>query len=137
MDWEQCRLEKFVKDISKDDDLIKSLQLAADKKIKTADILPWNDITAASKIVLIYDALREVLEAMAIIRGFKIYNHECYYAFLKEIVLEDDFAESFDEFRKLRNAINYYGQDITIDDARNISQEMIMLFNSLNNDINL
>jgi len=78
------------------------------------ELLPLNEITTASKISLAYDSLREVLEALAIKRGFRVYNHECYVAFLKEIMRDSFLGEDFDEIRKLRNEINYYGKDVAL-----------------------
>ena len=39
-------------------------------------------------------------------KGFKIYNHECYTAFLKQVIEKSDLGEDFDEIRKIRNAVN-------------------------------
>lgn len=76
------------------------------------------NVTLASKISLAYDFLRELLEALTLNKGFKIYNHECYAAFLKEILNESDLGDGFNEVRKIRNDINYYGQDISIKEAK-------------------
>ena len=76
---------------------------------------------------MVYDCLREVLEALAIKKGFKIYNHECFCAFLKNICNEFSFAESFDRFRKIRNKINYYGKKVELVDAERLIKDMISL----------
>ena len=93
----------------------------------SSNILELNDKTATSKISLIYDSIRELLEAIATKKGYKIYNHECYCAFLKEIVKDSEAGSIFDEFRKIRNGINYYGKDITKDEAKELVKNMLLL----------
>lgn len=63
-----------------------------------------------SKFVLLYDALRCYLEFIALDRGYKIYNHDCYTSFLKEIVGDSAAADKFDKFRYSRNGLEYYGK---------------------------
>ena len=77
-----------------------------------------NEVNAASKFSLAYDSLREVLEALSLKNGFKVYNHECYTYFIKEILKENYKGDEFDEIRKARNKVNYYGQEITIDESK-------------------
>ena len=63
----------------------------------------------------------------AIKKGFKIYNHECFTAFLKEFMDLDSESIDFDNFRKIRNSINYYGEDITIEDAESLISKIRLL----------
>lgn len=86
--------------------------------------LVLNAVTAGSKISLAYDALRELLEMLALQQGYKIYNHECYTTFLKEILLKSAWGDEFDELRRIRNAINYYGKAVLPDEAREIILRM-------------
>jgi uncharacterized protein (UPF0332 family) len=74
-----------------------------------------------------YDSLRELIEALALKKGFKIYNHECYTAFLKEIINEPRLGEEFDKVRIVRNSINYYGKRISIEDARKVINSITLL----------
>ncbi len=67
---------------------------------------------------MFYDVLRELLEALALQNGFKIYNHECYTCFLRSVIKDENFALEFDSLRLLRNAINYYGKKIELSDAK-------------------
>ena len=76
MDWLECNKKKFVKDVKIDKNLINSLIKSSGKKLSTQDSITLNDDTATSKVSLTYEALRELLEALAISNGFKIYNHD-------------------------------------------------------------
>lgn len=84
MDWNECVKKRIAKSVSEDRNLVKSARDIAELKIKSADALP--DEHYYGKISLLYDALREYLECLALEKGYKIYNHECYTAFLKEIL---------------------------------------------------
>jgi hypothetical protein len=120
MDWEECFKKKIVKEIKKDTEMIKSLIESSKNKLESSNELKMNEVTAVSKFSLAYDSLRELLEALAIENGYKIYNHECFTSFLKEILNEKEKGNNFDEIRKIRNDVNYYGKQITIEEAEEI-----------------
>lgn len=105
--------------------MIKSAREIADVKIKSADALP--NSLYYGKISLLYDALREYLECIALENGYKIYNHECYTAFLKEIMDLSQEADVFDKLRKIRNGINYYGKKIDEGEAHQTINDLRLL----------
>lgn len=113
--------------------LIKSLTESSRDKLESEKRLAMDDVTAASKLTLAYGALRELLEALALKNGYKVYNHECYTAFLKEIVGESEMGDEFDEIRRLRNAINYYGKRISARDAERFISRVRKLRGYINN----
>lgn len=113
-------MKRLAKEISTDENLINSLIATSKNKLISQEMLPLNETTTTAKISLAYDALREILEALAIKKGFKVYNHECYTAFLKEIIKNSFLGDDFDEIRKLRNDINYYGKDIAIEECTEV-----------------
>lgn len=131
MDLINCKKKRFVKEIILDSNLIKSLIESAKNKLSTQELITLNAVTATSKVCLTYDSLRELLEALAVKNGYKIYNHECYTAFLREVMDESLLAGSFDEMRKLRNAINYYGKKISLNEAKEIISELKKLINKV------
>ncbi len=131
MDWQSCKRGKFVKEVQPDKSLIQSLQVSSHKKQNTQKLLPLNDDTTTSKISLAYDALRELLEAYSIMKGYKLYNHECYTAFLKEIIQQSAYADTFDVIRKIRNDINYYGKNITAEEGESIIKDIEELIKAI------
>jgi hypothetical protein len=131
VDWIECNSQGIVKKISVDKELASSLRGTSKKKYKTAGKLKIDETTASSVISLFYDSLRELLEATAIESGYKIYNHECYCAFLQEILNNPDLGNQFDRFRKIRNSINYYGKDISPGEAKTIKSEIKSLIKKL------
>lgn len=124
MDWTACKKNRLVKEVKEDKNLIDSLKKSAEKKMKSQELLTLDNDTAAAKTSLAYDSLRELLEALAIKKGFKIYNHECYCAFLKEKVDLSSMGDRFDKIRKIRNDINYYGKDISSEESITIIKEI-------------
>ena len=82
-------------------------------------------MTAVTIVSIYYDALREILEALAIKNNLKIYNHDCFCAFLKEILKDSNLGEDFDRFRQIRNKINYYGKAVSKAEAKELIEDMI------------
>ena len=120
MDWVECNKKRVVKRVSVDESLINSLIKSSKNKFDSGRKLELDEITSSSKISLMYDSLRELLEALALKNKYKIYNHNCFTAFLKERLNEFLIAEEFDEIRKIRNSINYYGKEIDLFNTRRV-----------------
>jgi len=127
IDWETCKAERLAKPVQSDKEMIISLIKLANDREKTASLLPINDVTKETVISLLYDVSRELLEALALKHGYKIYNHECYTPFLRVIINDEQFALEFDSLRKLRNGINYYGKKIELRDASRIASTTKLL----------
>ena len=72
MDWKECKDKKFVKNIHGDNNLIISLLKSSKNKLESNLKLVLDQTTASTKVSIIYESLRELLEALAIKKGFKI-----------------------------------------------------------------
>lgn len=124
MDWKECINKRIVRSAETDDELIKSLIETSKNTLLSADFLFLNETTSVSKLSLCYDSLRELLEALALKKGYKIYNHECYTGFLKDIIGDSELSERFNRIRLLRNSVNYYGQKVDLRDAKDKIEEL-------------
>lgn len=71
MDWRECNFKRIVKEVKPDFNMTKSLKKSSENKLKSENQLPLDEITASSKISLAYDSLRELLEALALEKGYK------------------------------------------------------------------
>lgn len=131
MDWKQCIKKRYTKETSKDFNKAESYKEIIESKLESARILPQHHFYA--KITLMYDALRTILEIKALQEGYKIYNHECYTAFLKEILNLSGAGDQFDELRMIRNGINYYGKEITLEESKEIIQKLERLIKKFKN----
>jgi putative ubiquitin-RnfH superfamily antitoxin RatB of RatAB toxin-antitoxin module len=127
MDWKECIKKKIAKRVQVDTNLIDSLIKTSGNKLISENKLAMEDTTAGSKISLVYDSLRELLEALSIKSGYKIYNHEGYTPFLKEIIKKTTIGEEFDEIRKIRNSINYYGKSVSAEEAVRVIERIKIL----------
>lgn len=123
-DFKECLKKRIAKEVNEDEGLVSSLIKTSKNKLESESKLELTEITAGSKISLLYDSIRELLEALAIKNGYKIYNHECYTYFLKEILNESIKADEFDDLRKIRNNINYYAKDISIKEAKDVLERI-------------
>ena len=133
MDFKECLKKRIAKEVNEDKELIDSLIKTSQNKFDSEKKLELNDVTSNSKISLLYDSLRELLEALAIKNKYKIYNHECYTYFLKEILNESIKGDEFDDLRKIRNNINYYAKDITIEEAKDLLERIMKLREEISN----
>ena len=121
-DFDYYIKEGSVKRQSVDVELAKSLKddamLRAEKVVK----LPVKEF---SKIIFenVYDALRELLDAVLALEGYKSYSHEASIAYLKKFGVEDSLLAELDSFRYKRNSSKYYGKSLSGEDA-----EAIMYF---------
>jgi len=128
-------IEDFIKEgkvrvVEKNESLIKSLVKTADEDYRFFNGMKIDDISARKLVSNFYDILRALLEAFALSKGYKIYSHEAFTYFLKEIQ-EDLLAKKFDRFRRIRNDINYYGKDVSIIEAEDNINEIKLLIKTI------
>ena len=135
MNWKKCKFDRFVKNVREDKGLIESLIKSSENSLESSKLLILKETTSQAKFSLAYDSIREILEALALKKGYKIYNHECYVAFLKEICLEEKLSFRFNRFRFLRNQIHYYAKKINLndfkiffEDLKNFRKEILEVF---------
>jgi hypothetical protein len=110
------------KDIQKSNALIKM----SNKNMKFLLTLPINDSSSSTIFTSLYEALRQILEAIALKKGFKVYSHEAYTSYLEELN-EYSISQKFDRYRKLRNGANYYGKSIPIEVTKNVKEEILRI----------
>ncbi len=119
-----------VKKASPDLALIKSLVATAESDLKFLKKLQINENSARKIMSNYYDVLRSILEAVSALKGYKIYSHEAFTYFLQE-KNENLIAEKFDRFRKIRNKINCYGKNISVEEVKENSAEILNLIREL------
>ena len=96
--------------------------------------LEQTKLTELSKRKLVtnyYDSLRSLLEAISILKGYKIYSHEAFTYFLKDELHQNILSLKFDRFRKIRNGLNYYGKSIQLNEAKEIIEELNRVINEI------
>ena len=99
--------------------------------IKTAKIIQLNENTLKSIFRELYEGLREYCEAIGYLKGYKFLDHESIGYFLRDVIKEQSASKKFDRYRKLRNGINYYGEDIDIETVKEAIIEIPRLIKEL------
>ena len=108
-----------------------SLFKSSIQAIKTAKIIPLNITTLKTIIRELYEGLREYCEAIGYLHGYKFLDHESIGFFLRDILKEQSIYKKFDRYRRLRNRINYYGDDIEINSVKEALFEIPRLIREL------
>ena len=114
---------KEVRKAEFDKGLFDSLVATAKLDLKFLESLKIDEYSARKIMSNYYDVLRSILEAMALKEGYKVYSHEAFTFYLKEKG-ELEISLKFDRFRKKRNAINYYGENVSVEEVREYSKEI-------------
>lgn len=112
LEWEKCIKKGLIRRTAINRGLIVSLIKTAKEGLGFFSGAAVKDETAGILFKNYYDLLREICEAVALSKGYKIYQHEAITSFLREVLREDTIASKFDRFRQLRNGIHYYGRAI-------------------------
>ena len=101
-----------------------SLFKSSIQAVETAKEIPLT--VKASKTILreLYEGMREYCEAIGYLNGYKFLDHESIGFFLRDILKEQSLFKRFDRYRKLRNGINYYGNDIDIETVKEAVSEI-------------
>ena len=123
---EQGKVRKGSPDIPK----VKSLLETSNNHLLFLTHQKIDGISAGSILVTYYEAVREVIEAICLKEGFKVYSHEAFTYFLKE-KNEHSTAIKFDNLRKLRNSINYYGEKVDASEVVIAKEEIMELISEL------
>lgn len=117
MDWDEYEEKGLVRKASVDKEHIRSLLKMSQAKLDFAAKQAVDENSSSIILVLYYDALREVCEALAILNGFKVYSHEALVNFLKYKLSEGEASQIFNRYRRLRNGVNYYGKPVSTGEA--------------------
>jgi len=127
MDLDECFRKGLIKKTNVNTELIKSLIEMSKIKELAVSSAKIDKINISAYVSLAYDALREILEAICISRGYKVLSHICIGELLKD-VLGADYAE-FDRLRWTRNSINYYGIKVDFEQGKEIIDKIFVMKN--------
>jgi hypothetical protein len=126
MDLDECFRKGLIKKTKIDEELVKSLIEMSNIKEITVKTATINEINVSAYVSLAYDSLREILEALCILKGYKVLSHICIGELLKDI-LEDFDYEEFDRLRWIRNSINYYGEKVEFEQGKKVIQKIFAI----------
>lgn len=131
MSLQQSIREGYVRIIPPDNIKAKSLFKSAQQAISSAKKIPFETDTLKSIMRELYEGLRQFCEALGYQRGYKFLSHEVITLFLEEIIGAKNIAIRFDRYRKIRNGINYYGDDISEETVKEALTEIPKILKDL------
>ncbi len=108
-----------------------SLFKSSIQAIETAKEIPLTINTSKSILRELYEGIREYSEAIRYLNPYKLLHHESIGFFLRDILKEQSLFKKFDRYRKLRNGINYYGNDIEVETIKEAIFEIPKLVREL------
>jgi len=108
-----------------------SLLKSSIQAIETAKIIPLNADTSKTILRELYEGLREYCEALGYLNGYKFLDHESLGFFLLDILKEQSLYKRFDRYRKLRNGINYYAENIELETVNEAITEIPKMIKEL------
>lgn len=112
MSFEESLNLGYVKKIRQDNNRSKNLYLSSKEALKTALEIELKNHTSKTILRELYEGLRELCEAIGYNKGFKFSSHESISYFLIDFLKQEHLGKKFNKYRRLRNDINYYGQNI-------------------------
>lgn len=123
MKFDDFLKQRLARKAKRDENLAKALLITTKRDLIFLERTKIDEFSSRKIVVDYYDVLRSLLEAIAALNGFKIYSHEAFTYYLKDIG-EEIISIKFDRLRKIRNRINYYGQLVSIEEAEENIKEM-------------
>ncbi len=124
-------INKSVKEVSPDIIRAKSLLKSSFQALETARSIPLKSSTLKTILRELYESLRQICEAIGYRKGYKFLDHASITLFLKDKLSEEGLSQRFDHYRKLRNGINYYGNEISLETTRLALREIPKLIGRL------
>lgn len=131
MNFENKLIEGKAKKVIPNKIRASSLFNSSIQAIETAKVIELIPNTLKSILRELYEGLRGYCEAIGYLKGYKFLDHESITYFLKDILKEHSISIKFDRYRKLRNGINYYGDDIDIETVKEAIKEIPQLVKEL------
>ena len=125
-----------VRKATSDKIMINSLIRTSEEDLKFLRKLKIDKLSARKITSNYYDILRVLIDCLALSKGYKIYSHESLTYFLK-FINKPILAEKFERFRKIRNGINYYGRNVSIEESEDIIKEIKLVINILLKDLSI
>lgn len=126
MDIKTCEENGFIRKVSPNIQRAQSLIKISDMKEKVIQKIVLNQSNINAYLPMAYDSLRESMEAVCILKGYKVTNHICIGELLKRFDANFDLI-LFDRLRYARNSINYYGEEIDLNQGKIFVEEIFKM----------
>lgn len=136
MNFSEGISQGFIRKVPPDNLRAKSLIQASHEALFSVAKLSVEPPTSKTIIRELYESMRQYIEAIGSQKGYKFSIHEALTPFLEEILKEQRIAIRFDRYRKLRNGVNYYGDDISLETIQEALREIPKIIQQLEKHLN-
>ncbi len=113
MSWKRCLDEFNARKITVDKQRALSLKKMALNRKEFINSIPETDNNLKFIFESYYTLVIEILHSLAYEKGYNIENHVCLGFFLVEFYNLEKEQKLFDKFRKNRNGLVYYGNELS------------------------
>ncbi|MGB9707824.1 MAG: hypothetical protein ACPLXC_00650 [Candidatus Pacearchaeota archaeon] len=129
--FKECLEEGKAKKVPINSIRAKSLIKSSEQAIITAKTIHLIETSLKTIFRELYEALREYCEAIGYVKGYKFLDHISITYFLRDVLKQGSLSIKFDRYRRLRNGINYYGEDINAITVKEALEDIPKIINSL------
>ncbi|HLC51083.1 MAG TPA: hypothetical protein VJH90_01780 [archaeon] len=129
--------ENLVKRESADIGEAMSLFKRARDRLKYIQEQKINEFNSPFIFENIYECMREAVQSLMSLRGYKPYSHEVLIAFLKEFYkIKSSDINNFNRFRMLRNKIVYRAQVVSVEACKEAFDFLVYFLPLLEKELN-
>lgn len=116
--WDECLFKYFAVKVTTNKARIRSLLETAEARVEFASEIVLTDGSANFIFEDYYTSVLEIVEALALVNGFKIKNHICIGYYLRDVMKRAELFRLFDDCRYKRNGLTYYGDRMDFETAK-------------------
>lgn len=131
LSWNEYLKKGIVKKSTPNFGLIKTLVGSAENRIKVISQIKLNEESCSVIFTNFYESLREICEALTILKGYKIYSHEALVLFMKKTLNEESIFYKFNKFRIMRNNLHYSGKKIDFNEGKKAISDIEQIITKL------
>ena len=106
--WEECVENNTALEVTPDIGRARSLVETAKERVNI--IKELNERNCNFVFEYHYTSLLELLQALVILKGFKVLNHVCLGFYLRDVLKREELYIIYDDLRYKRNTLVYYGK---------------------------
>ena len=106
--WEECVENNTALEVTPDIGRARSLVETAKERVNI--IKELNEKNCNFVFEYHYTSLLELLQALVILKGFKVLNHVCLGFYLRDVLKREELYIIYDDLRYKRNTLIYYGK---------------------------
>lgn len=131
-DWEKGIEEGKIIKITSNLERSKSLVSSSLKIMSFIKNIELNNENCSIALTNCYDAILELLHALLYKKGFQVLDHLSIGYYIKDVLKNNEYFNTFDRYRKIRNRLIYYGWELDRHDVEKGIKDLKSLYDFIN-----